>query len=97
MVEHIVCFKFKPETSAEQVDTYVGMLRGLKEKIDTIIDLAAGRTFMPGPGQGFTVGLTVRFRDKEGLAAYQSHPEYAPVRERVGEICESVLALPFEF
>lgn len=97
MVEHIVCFKFKPEITAGQVDEFVEMLRGLKGKIETIVDLTAGKTFTPERGQGFTVGLVVRFRDKEGLAVYGPHPHHVPVKNRVAEICESTLAVDYEF
>jgi len=73
------------------------MLRGLKGKIPTIVDLSAGRTFTPERGQGFTVGLVVRFKDKEGLATYLPHPHHVPVKEHVGKICDSVVVVDYEF
>ncbi|HWI54037.1 MAG TPA: Dabb family protein [Symbiobacteriaceae bacterium] len=97
MVEHIVCFKLKPEITAQQEQEFIEMLRGLKGKIPAIVDLSAGRNFSPERGQGFTVGLVVRFNDKAGLATYGPHEHHQPVKARVGEICESVLAVDYEF
>ncbi len=97
MVEHIVCFKLKPEATPEQETRLIEMLRGLKERVPGIVDLSAGRTFTPERGQGHTVGLVVRFRDKEGLAAYGPHPNHVPVKEYVAQVCESTLAVDYEF
>ncbi|MGE5672528.1 MAG: Dabb family protein [Mycobacterium leprae] len=96
MIEHIVIFKLKPETTDEQTQTLITRLQGLKEAIPEIVDLTAGKTFTPERGQGFTVGLVVRFRDREGLAVYGPHPKHVPVKEYVGQICESTLAIDYE-
>lgn len=97
MVEHIVCFKLKPEITAEQEQEFLAALWKLKETVPGIVDLTAGRTFTPERGQGFTVGLVVRFHDKEGLAVYGPHPNHQPVKEMVGRICDSVMAVDYEF
>lgn len=97
VVEHIVCFKLKPEATPEQEQQLIDMLRKLKETVPGIVDLSAGRTFSPERGQGFTVGLVVRFRDKEGLAVYGPHPNHQPVKDYVAQVCESVLAVDYEF
>lgn len=97
MVEHIVCFKLKPETTPEQGQKLVEMLRALKDTVPGILDLSAGETFTPERGQGFTVGLVVRFRDKEGLAAYGPHPNHVVVKEYVAQVCDSVLAVDYQF
>lgn len=97
VVEHIVCFKLKPETTPEQEQRLIEMLQALKDTVPGIIDLSAGKTFTPERGQGFAVGLVVRFHDKEGLAVYGPHPNHQPVKEYVGQICESVLAVDYEF
>jgi hypothetical protein len=97
MVEHIVCFKLKPDATPEQEARLIEMLKGLKEKVPGIVDLSAGRTFTPERGQGYTVGLVVRFRDKEALAAYGPHPNHVPVKEYAAQVCESTLAIDYEF
>jgi len=97
VVEHIVCFKFKPEITAGQAVEFVEMLRGLKGKIETIVDLTAGKTFPHEGGPGFTVGLIWRFPGKEGRALYVPRPHSVPTKNRVAEICESTLAVDYEF
>lgn len=97
MVEHIVCFKLKPETTQEQGQKLIDMLNGLKGKVPTIVSLTAGWNFTPERGQGFMIGLVVRFQDKEGLAVYQPHPDHALVKQYVGQICESSLVVDYEF
>ncbi len=97
MVEHIVCFKLKPDTTPKQKERLIAMLRGLKEKVPGIVDLSAGETFTPERGHGYTIGLVVRFKDREGLAAYGPHPNHVPVKEYVNQICEAVLAIDYEF
>ncbi|MFZ5823157.1 MAG: Dabb family protein [Bacillota bacterium] len=97
MVEHIVCFKLKPDATPEQENRLIEMLKALKETVPGIVDLSAGRTFTPERGQGYTVGLVVRFRDREGLAVYGPHPNHVPVKEYAAQVCESVLAVDYEF
>jgi hypothetical protein len=97
MVEHIVCFKLKPEATADQEQKLIAMLQGLKEKVPGIVDLSVGKTFTSERGQGFTVGLVIRFHNKEGLAVYGPHPDHQPVKEYVAQVCESVLAIDYEF
>ncbi|HEY8346170.1 MAG TPA: Dabb family protein [Symbiobacteriaceae bacterium] len=97
MVEHIVIFKMKPGTTPEQEQQLIEKLKALKDRIPSIVDLSAGRTFTPERGQGFTVGLVVRFRDRAGLEEYQPHPEHVKVKEYIAQICESVLAIDYEF
>jgi len=97
MVEHVVCFKLKPDATPEQEERLIQMLRGLKESVPGIVDLSAGRNFTPERGQGHTVGLVVRFRDKAGLAVYGPHPNHLPVKEYVAQVCESQVVVDYEF
>jgi len=87
----------KPEVTPEQEATMIDMLQGLKTTVPGIADLTVGRTFTPERGQGFTIGLVVRFYDRQGLAAYGPHPNHLPVKEFIGQHTASVLALDYEF
>lgn len=97
VVEHIVCFKMKPSATPEQEERLIAMLRALKGSVPGIVDLSVGKSFTPERGQGYTIGLVVRFHDKEGLAAYGPHPNHLPVKEYVAEVCEPTLAIDYEF
>jgi hypothetical protein len=75
MVEHVVLFKLKPGTTAEQKQAAIQALRGLKEQIDGIVDLTCGENFSER-SQGYEIGLFVRFRDRAALEAYLPHPAH---------------------
>ncbi|MFB5188961.1 Dabb family protein [Alicyclobacillus fastidiosus] len=75
MVEHMVIFKFGPETTDEQLDECVRRASALQHEIPGILDFVAGRDFS-GRNQGFQVGLTARFEDRAALANYTPHPKH---------------------
>lgn len=75
MYEHMVLFKFAADPTPEQLDKLEKLAHGLKEHISGIVDLAIGRN-VSERNQGFQVGLTVRFTDKESLDAYGPHPKH---------------------
>lgn len=95
MVEHIVLFKMKPESTPEQKDELIRRLRALEGKIEGIVSLSAGETFTDRH-QGYTIGLVVRFVDKEALERYGPHPEHVPVKEYVAEVCDDLIAVDYE-
>lgn len=97
MVEHIVCFKLKPEAGPEEEARLLKILGDLRQSVPGIVDLSVGKSFTPERGQGFTIGLVVRFDDREGLAAYGPHPSHVKVKEYVSQVCDSVLAVDYEF
>lgn len=95
MVEHIVLFKMKPESTAEEKEKLLSMLRGLEGKIEGIVSLSAGESFTDRH-QGYTIGLVVRFVDRTALERYGPHPEHVPVKEYVAQVCEDVIAVDYE-
>ena len=94
MVEHIVLFKMKPQSTPAEKEELIRRLRGLSGKIDGIVDLSAGETFTDRH-KGYTVGLVVRFTDKEALERYGPHR--ACTREGVRRrVCDDVIAVDYE-
>lgn len=96
MVEHIVLFKLKPEVTDSQKEAFLAALKGLKGRTPGMIDLSAGETFTDRHN-GYTIGLVVRFENRESLEIYGPHPEHVPVTEMAKELCESVMAVDYEF
>lgn len=96
MVEHIVLFKMKPQSTQAEKEELVRRLRGLEGKIEGMVSLSAGESFT-NRHQGYTIGLVVRFVDKEALARYGPHPEHVPVKAYVDQVCEDVIAVDYEF
>lgn len=92
-VLHIVLFRWKPDTSEEQVEEAHRRLRELKRLIPGILEIHCGRNFSER-GQGFETVLFVRFKDREALNAYLPHPAHrAVVEEAIQPIRESSLAV----
>ena len=96
MVEHLVLIKYKSDTSEEQKQQLIDGLKSLKGKIDGIEELTVGENFSER-GQGFQIGVLVRFRDREALAAYGPHPAHQEVVQRdLLPIREDVIVVDFE-
>lgn len=97
LVEHVVCFKLKADATPEQEEQLIQNLRGLRESVPNIVDLSVGRNFTPERGQGYNVGLVVRFRNRADLEAYLPHPNHLPVKNYAAQVCESLLVIDYEF
>ena len=97
MIEHIVLIRWTEQASQEAIDTVMTELRGLKGKIDVIVELSCGADFSER-AKGYTHGLVVRFGDRAALNAYISHPEHQRVVQKlINPIRADILALDYEF
>jgi hypothetical protein len=97
MLEHIVLFRFKPETTVLTKEKIVTELMALKGKVPSILDISAGPNFSDR-NQGFEYGLVVRFADRQGLDAYQVHPAHQHiVHELIRPALADILAVDYEF
>ncbi|MFC7392089.1 Dabb family protein [Scopulibacillus cellulosilyticus] len=95
MIEHIVLFKFKDETTKEQKDEAIKRLCQLADVLPGIIDIKAGHNFTDR-GKGYTMGLTVRLESKEAFDHYGPSEEHQAVLAYLHEIgLEDTLAVDF--
>ena len=78
MIEHIVLFRFKDETSQMAKAKIVEELLALRGKVPSIKDITMGPNFCDR-NQGYQYGLVVRFDDRQGLDLYAVHPEHQRV------------------
>ena len=95
MIEHLVWFKLKPETTEAQKDAMLQTLRDLPAQMEVIRELACGRDFS-GRAQGFEIGLRVLFADQAGLEIYGPHPAHKAFGDSFRPLWDSVMALDFE-
>lgn len=96
MIEHLVLFKAKPETSPEAMDRMMAELRALRKSVPSIRELTCGPNFSHR-SQGYTHGLFVRFSTRADLENYLAHPAHQRVvSEFVHPAVEGILALDFE-
>jgi len=95
MITHIVCWKYKPETTADQRAEHIARLRALPEFITDIESFAVGPDVLHLE-RSFDTGLVAVYRDMEALDIYTVHPEHQKVAAMGKEIAERVVSVDFE-
>src|SRR6185503_5008726 len=76
LLYHVVCCKYKPDASREQIAQIEKGIKGLKDKIPGIRSVAAGTTHRPeNLAKGFTHGFIVAFASETARDEYLPHPE----------------------
>ena len=94
MITHVVLFKFKPETSPDEIRQLAGGLGGLPEQIEEIREFRFGADFIHSE-RSYDFCLVSSFEDLDALQRYQVHPEHQKVVAHVKAISASVLAVDF--
>src|SRR5690625_2037671 len=96
MIEHIVLIKPSPSGNMEQKQELINRTLALKEVIPGIVDIQQGINFLTR-SQGYEIGLTVRFKDRESLESYDSHPAHQKIIAYLKEIgLEDIIVVDFE-
>lgn len=95
MITHIVCWKYKPETTDEQRAEHIGRLRALPGLISDIESFSVGADVLH-LDRSFDTGLVAVYRDLEALDAYTNHPEHQKVAALGREIAVQVVSVDFE-
>lgn len=96
MIEHIVLVKFSQETTIEQKQELIRRTLELKNIIPGIVDIQQGINFS-NRSQGYEVGLTVRFKDREALETYGPHPAHQEIISYLNNIgMEDSIIVDFE-
>lgn len=94
MLTHVVLFKFKPETTGDQIQQLVEGLGGLPHQIEEIREFRFGADVIRSE-RSYDLGLVSSFDDREALQRYQVHPEHQKVVAIVKAITSSVVAVDF--
>ena len=92
MIKHVVLWKFRPGTEAEQARFLEG-LRGLYGIIPQIKEQEVGVNAGPGT---YDAALVSAFDSLEDLAAYQTDPRHVAVAEICKAIREERVAVDYE-
>jgi len=92
LLRHVVLFKFKDGTSAEQIKAVEDAFRALPGKIHVIRDFEWGTDISPEhKSQGFTHCFLLTFRTEADRDAYLPHPAHvaavAPIRPHIADVC----------
>jgi Stress responsive A/B Barrel Domain len=94
MLIHIVCWKYKPETSDSLRDEHRARLRALPSMISNIISFDVGEDML-NLERSFDTGLVAYFADREALDHYSDHPEHQKVVAIGKDISEKVVSVDF--
>ena len=93
MIKHIVCFKIK---QGESVGEAANVLRSMKGKVPTVIDLEVGEDFLKSE-RSYDIILQVTLKDREALDQYQQDPYHCSVvKEHMHKVRESSIAVDYE-
>ena len=96
MIHHIVCLRFKPGTSAEQIAVAGAALEGMPSRIAEIRAVRWGLNLAPSAGE-YSHVLTVVLDDMAAVERYLAHPHHqAVLRDHLAPIRDARLALDIE-
>jgi hypothetical protein len=94
MLVHIVCWKYKPETTTEQREDHVTRLRALAGVIPNIESFEIGFDVLHLE-RSFDTGLVAKYPDRAALDFYTEHPEHQKVAALGKQIAEKVVSVDF--
>lgn len=84
MIRHVVLFKFKSETTVQEIEEIFEELAGLQHKVPGIAAYHAGPYLShEGLNQDFTHGFTMDFQDSAARDAYLPHPAHEAVKTKI--------------
>ncbi len=96
MLKHIVFFKFRKDVQESGIADFEKALGGLPGTISEIIEFQFGRDILHTE-RSYDFALVSGFENLEAMKRYQVHPAHQAVLVKVRELCESVLAVDFEY
>ncbi len=94
MLTHIVCWKYKPETTPEQRAEHIAKLKNLPNLIPNITSFNIGADILHLE-RSFDTGLVAVYPDRAALEAYTVHPEHQEVANLGKRIAEKVVSVDF--
>lgn len=94
MLTHIVCWKYKPETTEQEIETHIAKLENLPNVISDILSFNVGRDVLH-LDRSFDLGLVATYPNREALDAYTIHPAHQEVVALGKQIAEKVVSVDF--
>lgn len=95
MLTHIVCWKYKAETTEEEIETHIEKLKHLPNVIPDILSFSVGRDCLHLE-RSFDTGLVATYPDRVALDAYTVHPDHAAAAALGKRIAARVVSVDFE-
>ena len=94
MLVHIVCWKYKPETTDTQRAEHVAKLQALPAVIPDIESFEVGADILHLE-RSFDTGLVAKYPDRAALDFYTDHPEHQKVAALGKQIADKVVSVDF--
>ena len=94
MLTHIVCWKYKDETTEEQRADHVARLRALPDVIPDIVSCDVGSDILH-LDRSFDTGLVAVYPNRAALDVYTEHPAHQEVAALGKEIAKQVVSVDF--
>lgn len=95
MICHIVMFKFRENTSKENMASAKCQIQALADYIPQIISMEVGINFAK-EARAMDMSLICKLSTKEDLAIYANHPEHLKVIEYIKTIAEYSKVVDYE-
>jgi hypothetical protein len=94
MLTHVVLFKFKPGTTAQDIQDLAEGLGGLPHLIEEIREFRFGADVLRTE-RSYDFALISSFDDLDAMQRYQVHPEHQKVLAHVRAISSNVVAVDY--
>ncbi len=94
MLTHIVCWKYKAETTQEQRAEHIAKLKNLPSVIPNIESFNVGFDVLHLE-RSFDLGLVAVYPDRKALDFYTEHGTHQEVAKMGKEIAEKVVSVDF--
>ena len=94
MLTHIICWKYKTETTQEQKETHLAKLKNLPNVIPNIISFNIGFDILQLE-RSFDLGLVAVYADRAALDFYTEHAVHQEAAKMGKEIAERVVSVDF--
>ena len=94
MLTHIVCWKYRPETTEAERQDHVARLRALPDLIPNIISFNVGSDILHLE-RSFDTGLVAVYPDREAFDHYNDHPDHQAVAALGRQLAEKVVSVDF--
>lgn len=95
MIKHVIFFKFKPETTEQDIEKLAEGLGALPSTIPEIKSYEFGRDVVRSE-RAYDFALVSSFDDLEAVGRYSRHPEHQKVLKHINAICSKVKSVDFE-
>ena len=96
VLRHVVLFKFKDDTTSQQIKTIENAFCALPSKVDAIYDFEWGTDVsVENRSQGFTHCFVVTFLSEADRAKYLPHPAHKEFGSMLGPHLDKVLVVDY--